>query len=223
VIGQRIRWTITVKNNSTVVAADVNVVRVSEFLYRVKLISLTVSQGSCNALICNIGRLAPGATATITVVSVATQVGRVLNVVRVSSEEQESDYDNNTAAALVRVTAPKEAVVKGVKGAAISIACSTIGAVPRTLQAGTTSLVFATAHNRYGKPARRVLVQVRGLGLHQQARTNRQGVVRFTLTPRQAGIVHFEHNVRLTAGVHSRCRTLLAVLGRKTGKPPVTG
>ena len=102
VLGHTIRWTITVTNNSTIAAADINLVRVSELTYRLKLVSLTASQGTCNVGACNLGRLAPGASATVTAVTRATGIGRVLNVVRVSSEEQESNYLNNTAAALVR-------------------------------------------------------------------------------------------------------------------------
>ena len=99
VVGKKIRWTVTVTNNSTVAAADANVVRVSERAYRLNVISVTPSQGTCTLKGCDLGRLAPGAKATITVVTTAAKAGRVLNVVRVTSEEQESNYLNNTAAA----------------------------------------------------------------------------------------------------------------------------
>src|SRR4051794_33943920 len=106
VLGRAITWRITIKNESPVAAADVNVVRVSERSYRLRLISLTPSQGTCAPTTCNLGRLAAGASATITAVTRAVAVGRVLNVVRVGSEEQESDYLNNVAAALVRIVDP---------------------------------------------------------------------------------------------------------------------
>ena len=133
VLGQTIRWQVTVTNHSTLAAAEVDVARISELTYRVKVIAIRPSQGTCNVGGCNLGRLQPGASATITILAKASGTGRVLNAVRVSSEEQESNYLNNTAAALVRITAPiKEAAASAVKGAAFSRACSTVVAEPRS-------------------------------------------------------------------------------------------
>ena len=128
------------------------------------------------------------------------------------------------AAALVRVTAPiKEAAASAVKGVAVSRACSTVVAQPRTLQVSRTSIVLTTARNRYGKPLRSLTVRALGPGINEQARTDSRGIARFALTPRQRGLVYFQHGVRLLpAGVRSRCRTLLAVLGT-TATEPVTG
>ena len=223
VLGQTIRWQVTVTNRSTLAAAHVDAARISELTYRVRVIAIRPSQGTCNFGGCNLGRLPPGASATITILTRAIGTGRVLNVVRVSSEEQESDYLNNTAAALVRITAPiNEAAANAVKGAAVSRACSTVVAQPRTLQVRGTSIVLATARNRYGKPLRRLTVRALGLGINEQARTDSRGIARFALTPRQRGLVYFQHDLRLQAGVRSRCRTLLAVLGA-TATNPVTG
>ena len=229
-LGDKIKWTVTVTNNSTIAAADVNVVRVSERAYRVRLISLTPSQGTCGAGACNLGRLVPGASATITAVGEATGIGRVLNVVHVSSEEQESDYLNNTAAALVRITRPiKEAVEGAVKDAAESRSCNTLVAAPEVLRVGTTSIVLASARNRFGKPLPGLTVRLLGVGLDQAARTDRHGTARFSITPTNHGIVHFVH-ARVIAGVSSRCAVRLAVLagaahagGAQAGKPSVTG
>ena len=82
-LGQRITWTIKVTNASPVAAADVNVVKVSERPYRTTLVSVRSSQGTCSRTSCDLGRLAPGASATITAVTRATQIGEILNVVRV--------------------------------------------------------------------------------------------------------------------------------------------
>jgi Domain of unknown function DUF11 len=224
-LGDKIRWTVTVTNNSTADAADVNVVRVSERSYRVKLLSLNPSQGTCAAAVCNLGRLAPGASAAITAVGEAIGVGRVLNVVHVSSEEQESDYLNNTAAALVRITRPtKEAVAGAVKNVAKARRCSTLGAAPMELRVGTTSIVLASARNSFGKPLPGLEVRLRGVGFHETARTDRHGIVRFSLTPPREGIVFFTHE-RVTAGVKSRCATFLGVLtgAASGGRPSVTG
>jgi hypothetical protein len=147
----------------------------------------------------------------------------VLNVVHVSSEEQESNYLNNTAAALVRITAdPKDVAARAVRAAALSRACNTLVASPRVLQSGGTSIVLTTARNRFGRPIRGLLVRVSGLGLDQRARTDARGIARFSVTPAQHGIVHFQHAARLPAGVRSSCGTVLAVLGT-TIQRPVTG
>jgi hypothetical protein len=214
---------VTVTNNSTIAAADVDVVRVSELPYRIKLISVTPSQGTCTTGGCNLGRLAPGAKATITIVTKATRVGKVLNVVRVGSEEQESDYLNNTAAALVRITPPvRESVVDAARAAAAGRACSTLVVQPRSLETGSTSIVLTTARNRFGKPLPRRKVQAVGAGVNDTATTDRRGVARFALTPRQLGIVRFRQAVRLPSASRTSCRTLLAVLAARAQKP-VTG
>jgi hypothetical protein len=220
VLGKDIRWTITVKNNSTADAADVDVVRVSERTYRLKVVSITPSQGSCNVDECNLGRLAPGASATITVLTKAIKVGRVLNVVRVSSEEQESNYNNNIAGALVRITDPLPNSVV-VKAAAIRRACSTLVAEPHVLRVGSTSVVLTTARNRWGSPLEGLIVNAIGLGLRERAVTNARGVAQFAVTPARNGLIHFSHGARLPAGVRSSCRTLLGALG--TNIRPVTG
>jgi uncharacterized repeat protein (TIGR01451 family) len=222
VLGKKITWTIRVTNNSTISAADVNVVRTSDLSFRVKVISLTPSQGTCNVGSCNLGRLAPGASATITVLTQATSIGRALNVVRVSSEEQESNYLNNTASALVRITAPKkQSAANGVKGAVARFTCNTLTAQPASLRARTTSIVLATARNRFHQPLAGVAVQVAGLGVHERRRTNRQGIVRFSVTPQQTGVVSIERVGRSLASAASQCRTLLGALS--SGKNSVTG
>ena len=133
-----------VKNASSVAAADVNVVKVSESSYRTKPISVTPSQGTCSLTSCDLGRLGPGASATITAVTLATQIGEILNVVRVGSEEPESDYLNNTASNIVRVVGP-------FKPPSVTSVCRTLGAAPELLRAGTTSVVLTTAR----EPVRR--------------------------------------------------------------------
>ena len=222
VLGKRIVWTIRVTNNSTVAAADVNVVRASDLSFRLKVISLTPSQGTCNAGSCNLGRLPPGASATITVLTEATSIGRALNVVRVSSEEQESNYLNNTASALVRITAPKkQSLEHAVKGAVARFTCSTLTAQPAALRARTTSIVLATARNRFRQPLAGVAVRLAGLGVDERGRTNRQGVVSFSVTPQRIGVLSIEHVGRTLAGAASQCRTLLGALS--SGRNSVTG
>ena len=204
-LGQRITWTVKVTNASPAAAADVNVVKVSERPYRTTLISVTSSQGTCSRTSCDLGRLGPGASATITAVTRATQIGEILNVVRVGSEEQESNYLNNTASNLVRVVGPFRPPPQ-------QAACRTLGAAPRKLQAGTTSIVRTTARNRFGLPVAGVKVRARGPGVNGQATTNSRGIARFTVTPSASGFVTFRGTGRSLAAAGPVCATYLAAL-----------
>ena len=172
------------------------------------MISLKPSQGTCRPFTCDLGRLAPGASATVVAVTEATQVGVVVNVVRVGSEEIESNYRNNVASALARVIGPlTPPTATGV--------CRTLTAAPRALQNGRSSVVRVTARNRLGKPLPRVSVRAHGAGVDMLARTDGQGVARFTLSPTRIGLVFLTAAERTTASTGSTCRTLLGVLQAK--------
>ncbi len=197
----------TVTNRSAVAAADVNGLKLDDpRSFRTRLISLRASQGTCRPYTCNLGRLAPGASATVTAVTVATRVGVVVDIVRVGSEEIEANYRNNVAAALARVIGPLTPPV------GLDI-CRTLAAEPRLLQSGRSSVVLVTARNRLGKPLRSYLVHARGAGVNVRARTNRQGVARFTMAPSRLGLVVFSSSGRVLSARGPSCRTLLGVLG----------
>ncbi len=213
-LGQKITWTVTITNKSSVEASDVNVVKVSDNSYRTKLISVTPSQGTCTTGECNLGRIAPGASVTITAVTLATQIGEILNIVHVGSEEQESNYLNNTASALARVVGPFRPPPE-------TAACRTLGAAPSKLHAGSTSVVLTTARNRFGAPVPGVTVRLRGTGLNQRAKTDGRGIARFTITPPASGLVYFRGALRTGQAAGPVCATFLAVLSAKPGS--VTG
>jgi hypothetical protein len=196
-------------------APDVNVVKASERSYRTKLIALTPSQGTCSTTGCDLGRIAPGASATITAVTEATRIGAILNVVRVGSEEQESDYLNNTASALVRIVGPLRPPPPQ------NAVCRTLAAAPRALLAGQPVTVLTTARNRFGAPVAGVTVHARGPGIHQRAKTNAHGIAHFTVTPSTTGVVFFRGATRTPATKTAPCATFLAVL--KATTPSLTG
>lgn len=206
-VGGRITWTMTVTNRSTVEATDVNGVKVDDpRSFRAKRISLKTSQGTCRPYRCDLGRLAPGASATVVAVTEATQIGQVVNIVRVGSEEQESNYRNNVAAAIVQVVGSFTPLRAGNR-------CDTLVAEPRALQSGRSSVVRLTARNALGRPVAGVRVRARGPGVDQRGVTDRHGVARLTLSPGQLGLVHFLGSPRTVVGGGSPCRTLLGVLG----------
>ena len=185
VVGQRITWTMTVTNRSSVAADDVNGLKVNDpRSQRTRLVSLRASQGTCKPFTCNLGRLAPGASARVVAVTVATQVGVVVDVVRVGSEEVESTYRNNVAAALARVVGPF------VPPTGLDV-CRTLTAAPTALQAGRSSIVRLRALNRRGEPLPNLVVHARGPGVAQRARTDRRGFAKIPLLATQVGLVHF--------------------------------
>ncbi len=215
-VGQRITWTMRVTNRSSVDAADVNGLKVNDpRSFRTRLISLRTSQGTCVPFTCDLGRLAPGASATVTAVTQATQVGVVVDIVRVASEEIESNYRNNVAAALVRVIGP-------FRPPTALDACRTLVASPRSLQARRSSIVRLTARDRRGRPRAGVAVTAAGAGIAARGRTGRDGVARLTLTPRAEGIVRFVGTDRVLAARGStQCTTRLGVLAAQSTE--VTG
>ena len=214
-VGGRLTWTMTVTNRSSVAAADVNGLKLDDpRSYRTRLISLTASQGTCRPYTCNLGRLAPGASATVTAVTEAVRVGLVVDIVRVGSEEQESSYRNNVAAAVARVVGPLTPPVPAVR-------CRTLTAAPRVLQSRRSSVVRLTARNRLGKPLVNVVVRARGAGVRHEARTDAQGVARFAVSPERGGLVLFSSRGHATAAGGPVCRTLLGVLGASSTQ--VTG
>jgi hypothetical protein len=213
VMGQKLTWTMTVNNQSPISANDVTVVKVSEHSYRTKVLSVTPSQGTCTLTSCDLGRIAAGGSATITVVTLATKIGEILNVVRVGSEEQESNELNNTASALARVIGPFRPPPQ-------TPACRTLGVAPKHLRAGTTSIIIAHAKNRFRASVSGITVHMRAAGVRATATTNSAGIARFTVTPRQAGFVVFSGSPR-TAAVARSCTTFLAALKAKPAS--VTG
>ena len=72
-----------------------------------------------------------------------------------------------------------------------------------------------TARNRVGRRLAGVVVRALGAGVSRRAVTNSDGVVRFSITPQRAGIVHFVGGLRAVASQRSQCRTLLGVLGSR--------
>jgi hypothetical protein len=192
----------TVTNRSAIAAADVNGLKVNDpRSFRTRLVSLRPSQGTCKPFTCNLGRLAPGASATVVAVTQALSVGPVVDMVRVGSEEIESNYRNNVAAALARVIGPFQPPT----GLGI---CRTLTAAPGALESGRSSVVRLTARNRRGRPLAGLVVRAFGAGVNQRARTDRHGNARLTVLPQRIGLVRFASRRPIVSG----CLTMLGVL-----------
>ena len=205
-VGGRITWTMTVTNRSSVAAADVNGLKLNDpRSFRTSLISLKSSQGTCRPYVCNLGRLAPGASATVVAVTRALRIGPVVDIVRVGSEEIESNYHNNVASALVRV-------VGAFRPPKLPTVCRTLTAAPRVLQAERTSAVLLTARNPLGRPLVGFPVRVRGGGIMARGRTNRHGIARMTIAPTRVGLIVFAGGRRPVLRGRPTCITVLAAL-----------
>jgi hypothetical protein len=143
-------------------------------------VSASPSQGSCSGgrvVSCQLGTLASGATATITVVVKPTATGTITNTAVVAGHETESDLSNNTASADTRVL-----------GRLTPPVCYTLSVHPGLLRVGRRTAVRVVVRAG-GKAAAGVRVDLRGAGIKQSARTNRHGVVRVLVKPRRTGIV----------------------------------
>jgi uncharacterized repeat protein (TIGR01451 family) len=214
-VGGLITWTMTVTNRSTVAVADVSGARVVDRLFGMEMVSLTTSQGTCSPPDgCNLGRLHPGGSVTVTAVTKATQVGEVVNCVRVGSEEIESSYLNNTACAVAHVTGRAAPILDG---------CRSLFATPRLLRAERESIVLVTAHDLLGRPLAGVSILARGPGVRALDGTNARGIARFVITPTRLGIIRFRGVGPGTATITALgCRTRMAVLPPRQ-PPPLTG
>jgi hypothetical protein len=209
-------WRIRVTNKSSVPATEVTIVEFTERPSESATpVSIHASQGRCTFAACNLGTIAPGASATVVAVLRANTIGIVANTVQARPAETDSNPTNNTDSAVVRVI--------GQFAPPVVIRCDSLTVTPRVLREGVRTIAIATARDRRGRPLEGLPVKVRGSGVDSRATTDRNGRARFTLSPRKGLIRVTALGQRaLLLRPRSRCATLLGVLG--SGSPPsVTG
>ncbi|MEJ2696930.1 MAG: DUF11 domain-containing protein [Candidatus Sulfobium sp.] len=100
--GDNLTYTVTVTNNSTVNSAT-GVTLTDSLPPRTTYISATPSQGSCSEtggiVTCNLGGLATGASATVTIVvnvKASTPAGTISNTATVTGDQQDPNLTNNS-------------------------------------------------------------------------------------------------------------------------------
>ncbi|MBL8115049.1 MAG: DUF11 domain-containing protein [Acidobacteria bacterium] len=111
--GSRITYTLRVSNNGP---GDATGVSVADTLPSgVTFVSATASQGSCSgggALVCGLGSLAGGASATITIVATARGSGTLTNTATVTGAETDPNPGNGTATDVATVGAGPVPVIR---------------------------------------------------------------------------------------------------------------
>jgi hypothetical protein len=214
-INGRLTWTITVRNDSAVVATGVWVYDAGAGTTEdAVLLSVTPSQGNCIAFPCFLGRIAPGGSATVEVAVRPTRIGPLANTARVGSLVRDTDPSNNTASALVQVI--------GVLRPPATARCASLTVTPSRVTAGGRVRVSVTTRDSRGRVLAGVHVHARGAGTNARATTDANGVARFTLSP-QRGLVRIgaRGGIVPLRSTRTRCSSLLASLA--AGPPQFTG
>jgi uncharacterized repeat protein (TIGR01451 family) len=108
-VGVPLSYRITATNNGPAVATNVSVA--DTLPSGVAFVSSTTTQGNCNGtatVTCNLGSLAIGGSAIITIIVTPATAGPIINTATVSGSESDSDSTNNTATTttLIQPAAP---------------------------------------------------------------------------------------------------------------------
>jgi uncharacterized repeat protein (TIGR01451 family) len=103
--GDNVTWTITVANGGPAVAVGAQVS--DQLPDGAEFVSATASQGSCSPsardVVCALGDMASGATATVSVVARVARPGTAVNVAYVTSQMLDENSGNNQAQATTEV------------------------------------------------------------------------------------------------------------------------
>lgn len=213
-VGDDASYTITVTNTGEATAADVTVAE--DIPAGLTFVSATPSVGSCSAVapvVCSLGSLAVGASATIKVVAHATVAGTLVNTATVSTSTPESNAANNTANASVTVQAPFTPPT-------VQTACVRL-TTPQAQVLSTKKAAFSVrVVGKNGKPAANVRVRAHGSGISAVARTNTAGIARFAVKPRSAGAIAVSV---LQSGTCAPQQQAFQVLAAEASSPEFTG
>ncbi len=104
-VGQKLTYTASVTSNGPNNATGIVVN--NDVPLGATLDSYSTSQGLCfgtSAVICNIGTLAPGTSATVLISMIPKQAGTIMSTVTVEANEADSNLANNTATVMTTVS-----------------------------------------------------------------------------------------------------------------------
>jgi len=155
VLGNQLRYRITVKNNGPSTAHNV---QMSDPLpIGVAFQSVSTTKGTCTGgqvVRCQLGTLNKGASVTITVLVKTTQTGVVTNTATTVGREAESNTANNRATTTTLVKGP-------FTPPAAPTGCYAVAVAPHSLTAGKRSTLTLSVH-MLGKPAKNARVAATG-------------------------------------------------------------
>jgi uncharacterized repeat protein (TIGR01451 family) len=209
VLGNKVRYLITVKNNGPSVAHNV---QMSDPLpIGVSFSSVASTQGTCTGgqvISCQLGTINNGSSVVITVFVTTLQTGLITNTATTVGQEAESNTANNTASTTTLVQGPfKPPVITG---------CYAVAVAPHSLTAGKRSTLTLSVHT-LGKPAKGARVRITGAGINKvSGKTNARGIVKVSIKPAKPGILRFQ-----PLALKSCSLPRIGVIGAFT--PPVTG
>jgi uncharacterized repeat protein (TIGR01451 family) len=209
VLGNKVRYLITVTNNGPSIAHNV---QMSDPLpIGVSFSSVTSTQGTCTGgqvISCQLGTINNGSSVVITVFVTTLQTGLITNTATTVGQEAESNTANNTASTTTLVKGPfKPPVITG---------CYAVAVSPHSLTAGKRQTLTLSVHT-LGKPAKGARVRISGAGINKvSGKTNAQGIVKVSVKPAKPGILRFQPLALKGCSVPR-----IGVIGAFT--PPVTG
>ncbi|MBI4446185.1 MAG: DUF11 domain-containing protein [Acidobacteria bacterium] len=134
--GATLSYKITVSNKGSSTASGVKVT--DPLTSTVSLVSASASQGSCSqseaTIVCTIGDLVAGASATVTIAVTPSSAGSLTNTASVAGSESELDSSNNSASVTSSVVEPQKLYFAQVADGG---GFSTLFSIPNT---GTTAV-----------------------------------------------------------------------------------
>jgi uncharacterized repeat protein (TIGR01451 family) len=208
-VGARLVYTLTVRNGGPDTATNVRVV--DSLPAATAFLSVSTTQGSCTGgrvVRCNLGSLAAGGRAIVTIVVRPTQPGALLNEATVVGDEPEPNTANNRAFTPTLVRGPFRPP---------AAACPTLTVQQRSLSVGKRGVIRALVTEK-GRGVRGVRILVTGPGLRKSALTDARGRVAISVRPPRAGIAE----IRMT-NRPARCSTRRVGVVGVFEPPSVTG
>jgi len=208
-VGARLVYTLTVRNGGPDTATNVRVV--DALPAATAFLSVATTQGSCTGgrvVRCNLGSLAVGGRAIVTIVVRPREPGALLNEATVVGDEPEPNTANNRAFAPTLVRGPFRPP---------AAACPTLTVQQRSLSVGKRGVIRALVTEK-GRGVRGVRILVTGPGLRKSALTDTRGRVAISVRPPRAGIAE----IRMT-NRPARCSTRRVGVVGVFEPPSVTG
>ncbi len=204
-VGGNLTYTLTITNNGPNSAPSVTVT--DTLPSGVTFVSATPSVGSCSGsatVTCNLGTLANGGAATVTIIITPTAVGTLVNTASVSSGVPDPNPANNSATLSTTVTT-----------GSVTVSPSSLTFAPQL--AGTTSAPQAvTVTNNSGGP---VTINSISVSNGSFAQSNTCGAS-------LAGNTHCTVNVTFSPVCAGRCHCTLSIFDNAAGSPqtvPLSG